>query len=104
MPRYALIQRYSGYIFGVETAPDPATAAIQCQIDFAGDKDWIATDMSLSYTENDGYDVHPVPDGWDCCNDGQDEADIAAATLLPVEAVILVEEAAGERSIYSPID
>ena len=95
MPRYALIQRYSGYLYGVEDAPDPATAAIQCQIDFDGDKGWIATDMSLSYSENDGYDVHPVPDGWECDN-GQDEADIAAATVQPVVAVILVQEATAE--------
>ena len=92
MPRYALIDRYSGYVWGVEDAPDPATAAIQCQIETEGDRGWVATDMSLSHQLDNGYDVHPVPEGWDC-DDGQNEDEIAEATVLPAVAVILVEEA-----------
>ena len=89
--RYALIDRHSGYVFGVEDATSPAAAAIACQATFDGDRDWTSEDLPLGDTTDRGYAAHPVAADWDC-HDGQDEAEIATATARPAVAYVHVWE------------
>lgn len=88
MKTYAIIDRYSGFVLGVADAETPCEA---CRIvDETEVKDYGFAYLAVSRGEicDSGYDVHEAPAGW-TCDDGQDEAQIAEVSAMPIAAYVM---------------
>ena len=84
MTRFALIDHYSGYIYGVTDAKSAVDACrtVDAEIGGADDREYEEAYPSEMASNVGGYHVHEVPAGWDC-EDGQDEKMIAEVSAMP---------------------
>lgn len=89
MNRYAMIDSYTGFVWGVRDAESPLEAAKAMD-------DSIQPGVTREYENGsawdirngaDGWFVYSAPDGFDV-QDGQDKNQIAAVEALPLAAVI----------------
>lgn len=90
--RYAVIDLYSGYVFGAVYANDPCDA---CRIvDHREVREYGRTyrEVAKADVRDNGYAVYAAPPGWNC-DDGQDEATIDEVEAMPRVAFVLRESA-----------
>jgi hypothetical protein len=81
MPRYAMIDENSGFVWGVEDADDPIAACRQMDSGEARFAEY--EDIGgQRFNGRSGYHVYVAPPGWDC-SDGQDQETIEAVEAMP---------------------
>jgi hypothetical protein len=76
MTRYALIDNYSGYIWGVANATSAIDAARVVDTDIGGDPREYEEVSRFDFANSSGYHVYEVPAGYDV-DDGQSRNEIA---------------------------
>lgn len=87
MTRYALIDKHSGYVFGVVEAKDPL-AAVRAVDAEDGDGPYDYEEHGpQARVAGDGYYVYEAPAGYDC-EDGQDDGVIATVSAMPLRAYV----------------
>jgi len=90
MTRFAIIESFTGYVWGVVDAEDAVAACRALDLEVRP-----ADYPSLTYEEGsrfdgrDGYLVHEAPAGFEVF-DGQDKAEIEAVAALPQAAFVVV--------------
>lgn len=92
MPRYAMIDIDSGYVWGVENAADPVAACRQMDeaLGVTGrEYEAHGPRSGAGRSGQTGYEVYQAPVGFDVQN-GQDQAEIAAVSALPRVAIVTV--------------
>ncbi len=85
MKTFAIIESYSGFVWGVVTAESALDACSACDDQAGGHRgrgQYEECDTSELRTTRGVYDVRIAPDGFDV-QDGQDPADIAQVQALP---------------------
>lgn len=85
MQRFAIIESYSGYAWGVVDAETALAACAACDAEYGGDRgEGAYEEVSASElrTTRSLFDVRTAPAGFDV-QDGQDREEIAAVEALP---------------------
>lgn len=92
MPTFAMIEQHTGYVWGVETAPNPIAACRQMD-EAQGEtgrtyEEGEASDFRVQGVGRSAFAVHHAPEGFDI-SDGQHKDSIAAVEALPLATVVL---------------
>ncbi len=90
MTRYAIIDKNSGFVWGVLDGDDPIDACRKLDIstkDF--DREYEDVGHSDLFINDGGYVVYLAPDGFDV-DDGQDREAINAVEAMPLAACIRI--------------
>jgi hypothetical protein len=91
MTRYALIDNYTGYIWGVVDAASPLAACRTLDAELRQPDRHYFEQYDPDFSNESGYHVYPVPASWDC-TDGEDETAIAYVTDRPRAAYFSTED------------
>lgn len=90
MPRYALIDSHSGYVWGTTDAADPIAAAqaVDAEVDPSAAAGREYREITASDRGVDHYAVYDATTLAQDVTDGQDEAQIEAVRALPLVALV----------------
>lgn len=95
MPRYAIIDHNSGYVWGVTDAANPAEACglIDDEVDPGNIRSYETHGPNSGALRGggNGYHVHEVPNGFDV-TDGQDPAQINAVERHKLVAQVTISD------------
>lgn len=89
--KYAIIEDYSGYVWGVIEAETPVDACRKLDEEIGGEPRTYENIGSARWYGNGGcYHVHIAPDDYECENGGDDAKEIAMVEAMPLAARVKV--------------